>query len=187
MPFMNNRQTQIITCAIPLFLTEGVGVSTARIAKAAGVSNGTLFNAFATKQDLIDAIYLKTKTDMVAAFATSDDASKDAPLGRARLRAMWDAYLDWAKTTPQDHKVMHLLKDSGLTSPAMNGVVDRMLAPYATGLQRALTTGAIIGPDAAYVGAVIFAQIDLVIDHDLQGHDVDLAFDMLCNTIGLKK
>jgi hypothetical protein len=32
---------------------------------------------------------------------------------------------------------------------------------------------------------VIFAQIDLVIDHNLTGADEDLAFAMLCDTLGL--
>ena len=179
---MNDRQKQIIAAAIPLLLDEGVSVPTARIAKVAGVSNGTLFNAFPTKQDLIDAIYRKTKTDMLTHWPDPEGR----PLDRAQARANWDAYLSWARHAPQDHKVMHLLKDAGLASPDVTAEIDALLAPHGRPLQEAFASGAIRGPSVGYVSDLIFAQIDLVIDHTLTGADEDLAFDMLCNTIGLK-
>ena len=178
---MNDRQKQIITAAIPLFLNEGISVSTARIAKTAGVSNGTLFNAFSTKQHLIDAIYLKTKTDMFARWPDPDGG----PLNLARMRANWDAYLDWARGAPLDHKVMHLLKDAGLASAAITAQVDARAARYAKPLLDAFDRGALRGPSVGFINDLIFAQIDLVIDHNLSGTDEDLAFDMLCTSLGV--
>lgn len=180
---MTERQTQIIKAAIPLFLTEGVGVSTARIAKAAGISNGTLFNAFPTKQDLIDAIYICTKQAMFAAFPPH----QTWPFGRSQMRINWDGYLGWARAAPADHKVMHLLRDAGLASPKAQIQIDAQFAPHAKTLADALEQGIIRGPNVAFIGAVVFAQIDLVIDHALTGADEDLAFDMLCNAIGLSQ
>ncbi len=179
---MTERQRQIIAAAIQLFLSEGVNVSTARIAKAAGVSNGTLFNAFATKQDLIDAIYRSTKFAMFAALPEPDGK----PLGLSQMRRNWDAYLGWARDAPQDHKAMHLLKESGLASPQVQAEVDTRGAPYGQPLLDAFTCGALHGPNVAFVSDLIFAQIDLVIEHNLTGADEDLAFEMLCNTLGLK-
>ncbi|MEM9840970.1 MAG: TetR/AcrR family transcriptional regulator [Pseudomonadota bacterium] len=178
---MNERQKQIIAAAIPLFLNEGVSVSTARIAKVAGVSNGTLFNAFPTKQDLIDAIYRTTKLAMLATFP----ASAGGQLDRRQMRANWDAYLEWARVTPNEHKVMHLLREAGLASPEVQAEIDALSAPHAQTLMAALEDGTIRGPSVAFIGGVIFAQIDLVIDHNLTGADEDLAFAMLCNAIGL--
>ncbi|MEO0487112.1 MAG: TetR/AcrR family transcriptional regulator [Pseudomonadota bacterium] len=178
---MTNRQTQIIAAAIPLFLREGVGVSTARIAKEAGVSNGTLFNAFATKQDLIDAIYRSTKGAMFAAMQPPGDAPFDLP----QMRANWAGYLAWARADPDAHRVMHLLLRSGLASPKVKAEIDTLAAPHAQNLITAMERGTIRGPTVAFVADLIFAQIDLVIDHNLTGADETLAFDMLCNTIGL--
>jgi len=178
---MNDRQKQIIAAAIPLFLTEGVSVSTARIAKVAGVSNGTLFNAFPTKQDLIDAIYRSTKLAMLANFPVSEGRQFDLQ----QMRANWDAYLQWARAAPNDHKVMHLLREAGLASPAVEAEVDALSAPHAQTLMAALEHGTVRGPSVAFIGSVIFAQIDLVIDHNLTGADEDLAFAMLCDAIGL--
>ena len=43
---------QILEAARAVFLNEGVSASTARIAKAAGVSEGSIFKRFATKEEL---------------------------------------------------------------------------------------------------------------------------------------
>jgi len=178
---MNDRQKHIIAAAIPLFLNEGVSVSTARIAKVAGVPNGTLFNAFSTKQDLIDAIYRSTKLAMLANFPASEGRRFDI----RQMRANWDAYLEWARAAPNDHKVMHFLRESGLASPNVEAEIDALSAPHAQTLMTALEQGTIRGPSVAFIGSVIFAQIDLVIDHHLTGADEDLAFTMLCSSIGL--
>lgn len=46
---------QIVDAARALFMSKGFNVSTAEIAKAAGVSEGSIFNRFATKQSLFQA------------------------------------------------------------------------------------------------------------------------------------
>jgi len=49
------RTGQILSAARKLFLANGFGVSTADIAREAGVSEGSLFNRFPTKADLFRA------------------------------------------------------------------------------------------------------------------------------------
>ncbi len=178
---MTDRDTKIMDAATALFLRDGVGVSTASIAKAAGVSNGTLFNAFANKQALIDAIYKRAKTAMFACLIHKEDA----PFTRQALRENWDRYLDWARAQPADRQIMHLLLDAGLASPETRAEIDAMSLPHAIWLERALAAGQIRGPNAAFIAKLILFQIDLVITETLEGEDADLAFDMLCNSIGL--
>lgn len=178
---MNDRQKQIIKAATTLFLSEGVGVSTARIAKAAGVSNGTLFNAFSTKQDLIDAIYTQAKTGMFGALQHSGDAAFD----RRHLYENWQGYLAWARANAQARDVMHLLLDAGLASQQTQADMYAVAAPHSAWIENALTKGIIKGPSAAFVGQLILFQIDLVITEKLNRTDADLAFEMLCNAIGL--
>jgi AcrR family transcriptional regulator len=48
-------EDQILDAAREIFLEKGFNVSTAEIAKRAGVSEGSLFNRFATKEDLFFA------------------------------------------------------------------------------------------------------------------------------------
>jgi AcrR family transcriptional regulator len=49
------RRAAIIRSVLPLLIEHGVGVTTRQIAHAAGVSEGTLFNVFDDKDELISA------------------------------------------------------------------------------------------------------------------------------------
>lgn len=178
---MNERQTQIANAATDLFLDQGVGVSTAAIAKAANVSNGTLFNAFPTKQHLIDGIYLTTKRDFFDALALEDGEA----FNRASMRRLWDAHLSWSRAAPNRHRIKRLLLEAGLASPAAQAEAEEMGMPHAIWMSEAHAAGLIRGPNIAFIGELIFFHIDLVIDQSLTGADEDLAFDMLCNAIGL--
>lgn len=60
---MDNKD-KILNAALKLFITKGFhGTSTSKIAKEAGVSNGTLFYYFNTKEALISRLYLKLKEE----------------------------------------------------------------------------------------------------------------------------
>ena len=41
---------------LPLMIDQGVGITTRELAKAAGVSEGTLFNVFSDKEELVGAV-----------------------------------------------------------------------------------------------------------------------------------
>ena len=50
------RRSMIVVAALPLILEQGEAVKTRDIAAAAGIAEGTIFRAFATKDDLIVAV-----------------------------------------------------------------------------------------------------------------------------------
>lgn len=50
------RRRAIVDAALPLLAERGTAVTTRDLAGAAGVSEGTLFNVFADKDELIDAV-----------------------------------------------------------------------------------------------------------------------------------
>lgn len=56
------RRAEIVTAVLPLLLEQGEAVTTRELARAAGVSEGTLFNVFAGKDELIGAA-LETALD----------------------------------------------------------------------------------------------------------------------------
>lgn len=178
---MTPRQSQIADDAIDLLLDQGVGVSTAAIAKAAGVSNGTLFHAFPTKQHLIDGIYLTTKRDFFDALALHDNEA----FNRTSVRRLWDAHLAWSRAAPNRHRIKRLLLEAGLASESAQKEAEELGMPHAIWMSEALAAGLIRGPNIAFISELIFFHIDLVIDQSLNRADEDLAFDMLCNAIGL--
>ncbi|WP_373552071.1 TetR/AcrR family transcriptional regulator [Haliscomenobacter sp.] len=58
-----DKVKEILAAALKLFVEYGFhGTPTSKIAQEAGVANGTLFHYFKTKEDLIIALYIDTKT-----------------------------------------------------------------------------------------------------------------------------
>ena len=110
---MSDKKTQILQAAIRLFGEDGVGVATSKIAKKAGVSNGTLFNYFETKQDLIDGVYFYIKERMANEIVS--EVSSDLTM-KAMFFEIWKLYVLWAYDNPLEHKVLDLLKFSQILS-----------------------------------------------------------------------
>ena len=180
---MNERQNQIAEAAIKLFLREGVGAPTAQIAKAAGVSNGTLFNAFETKQKLIDAIYLTAKRNMFTAVQFENGATFD----RNTLHQIWSGYLSWAREKPEERQIMHLLFEAGLASETAKAEGEKLFLPISVLFDDAFSSGLIRGPNVRFIGKLIFLHLDLVVNQELTEESEALAFEMLCKSIGLSK
>ncbi len=75
---MSNKKERIFKSALKLFTTYGFhGTPTSRIAKEAGVATGTLFHYFATKQDLIDELYLECKSALIKAVVETTQDEDD--------------------------------------------------------------------------------------------------------------
>ncbi len=67
---MTDKRRQILDAALALCAEDGLqGAATARIAKAAGVANGTLFHHFPRKEALILQLYQDIKQRMGAAIS----------------------------------------------------------------------------------------------------------------------
>ncbi len=172
-----------MNAAIALFNEEGLSVSTANIAKRAGVSNGTLFNYFENKQALLDAIYLQTKSDLDAVIPHSGDAD----FNRQNMRENWQAYIAWVKSHQNAKTAMCLLRDSGLVSEEARQAGNEKAQPHVEWLERARSAGHLQAPNIQYAAELIYFHCDLVINQNLQGQDEELAFDMLCQSLGVSK
>src|SRR5580658_8633097 len=69
------NRDRLLAAARELFATRGIDVAMADIARHAGVSNGTLYNRFPTREDLIEAVFTDRLESMaaLAARALADD------------------------------------------------------------------------------------------------------------------
>lgn len=91
---MNNKKELIFKSALKLFTTYGFhGTPTSRIAREAGVATGTLFHYFATKQDLIDELYLECKSALIK---TVVDIAQDKDDTETWLRMAFTNSVKWA-------------------------------------------------------------------------------------------
>ncbi|MBM6404598.1 TetR/AcrR family transcriptional regulator [Phycicoccus sp. CSK15P-2] len=79
----DERRAVLVEVALPLLREHGAALTTKQVADAAGIAEGTLFRAFATKDDLVHACAAAVfdNTETLAALA---DVDRDQPLD-ARL------------------------------------------------------------------------------------------------------
>jgi AcrR family transcriptional regulator len=170
---VKHRPDDILNRAAEVIAAEGVGVSTARLAKGVGVSNGTLFNYFATKQVLLDALFLHLKAEVRDAIGQIDSS---LPL-RAQAKLLWDRTIDWAMAGPHKLHVSHLLREADLISPAVVAEGDQLAAEPIAVMARLAHAGILIPLPFDHINAVVQAQIQLTVASRLTAQQRAIAFD----------
>ena len=168
---------EILDAAAQLFDEQGVGVSTAKIAAAAGVSNGTLFNYFPTKQALVDSLYLQLKRELAAALGTPDGTFE------AQVRATWNRWLDWGERSPRSRRVSNLLHHSGLASADAVGEASELLGGPVALLEAGRADGRLIDLPVDSLAALIGQQLELALDGSSDPRHRELAFRAMWRSI----
>ena len=88
-----DSKEKILNAALRLFITDGFdGTSTAKIVKESGVSNGTLFHYFKTKEDLISKLYLALKDDYKAYLIEHMGHCKTS---KSKIKQLWYSCVQW--------------------------------------------------------------------------------------------
>jgi AcrR family transcriptional regulator len=96
----SDKQKRILEAALDLFTDLGFhGASTASIAEKAGVAVGTLFHYFATKEDLINALYLEIKIRMRSRLLLGLDQVESL---RERFEILWLNSVRWSMDRPRE-------------------------------------------------------------------------------------
>ncbi|ELR6098899.1 helix-turn-helix transcriptional regulator [Salmonella enterica] len=100
-PKSEDKKQALLEAATQAIAQSGIAASTAVIARNAGVAEGTLFRYFATKDELINTLYLHLKQDlcqsmiMELAETTMDFAARDPARAGEYIalgfEAMWRA------------------------------------------------------------------------------------------------
>src|SRR5438034_9077367 len=92
-PLSEEKRQALLDAAAEFVARLGTGASTAKIAKAAGVSEGTLFTYFSTKDDLLNQLFLEIEAHltetMLAPPYPADASAKD------QLFMVWNRLIDW--------------------------------------------------------------------------------------------
>src|ERR1700734_106040 len=100
-PRSEDKRTAILEAATEVVAELGVGAPTARIAKQAGVAEGTLFTYFASKDELLNQLYLELKADLSAAMKAGYPFNKSLI---ERSRYVWDRLVGWGTAHPLKRK-----------------------------------------------------------------------------------
>lgn len=180
---MKDKKKKIIEATIRLFAQEGVGVPTAKIAKEAQISNGTLFNYFETKQALIDGVYFFIKEKMAADII--DGLDLDAGMKTIFLN-VWQRYSLWSWEHSLEHKVINLLTSSQLLSENVKKAGDNLWLTLHKIVESGIEGKKLVSAPDLYLCEVAAGQLNATIlyarAHKLKKKDlaalVDLGFSI---------
>ncbi|MES2677343.1 MAG: TetR/AcrR family transcriptional regulator [Pseudomonadota bacterium] len=156
------KDKKIIVATIKLFATEGVSVATAKIAEEAGVSNGSLFNYFASKQILIDEVYLQIKTEIADSILS--DVAEVKTLQKF-LFSLWSSYILWAIANPVKYKVVHLLKASQVISPDATNRTEEIFKVANQKIGQGIADGQIVNIPLDYYCDLVSSQLMAAISY----------------------
>lgn len=103
-PKSEDKKQALLEAATQAIAQSGIAASTAVIARNAGVAEGTLFRYFATKDELINTLYLHLKQDLCQSMIMELDRSiTDA---KTMTRFIWNSYISWGLNHPARHRAI---------------------------------------------------------------------------------
>lgn len=185
-PRSEDRRNAIMAAATRIIASQGLGAPTALIAKAAGVSNGSLFTYFETKADLFNQLYIELKSEFAAAALDGLPAGEGA---REQLEHVWLRWLRWAQSYPEKRRALMQLNVSDEVRQASREIVRCGYGEITALVERARENGpmhtAPFGLFAALMSAVAEATIDFI-NQDPANADAhrQTSFDALWRMIG---
>lgn len=184
-----DKQQQILKAALKLFVENGFhGTPTSKIAQEAGVSNGTLFHYYKTKDELVVALYIYIKTNLTGCI---DRKQEEGETIKASFKRMYISSMYWAidnpiefRFTQQFHSSPYLsmvsheeiLKHTRYLTEFMQEAIDaRVLKPLPVDLLFTLISSHLAGINDYLVASQV--------NGEKQKEIIDQSFDLIWDMI----
>jgi AcrR family transcriptional regulator len=124
-PKSEDRRAALLDSAAKVFAEHGLGAPTALVSKTAGVSEGSFFTYFKTKDDLVNELYGEIRHDLAAAIAR--DFPRRASV-RDRLEHMFSRWVRWGVDHPDYRRTLRLLSMSNAIRPEVRSQTQHLYA-----------------------------------------------------------
>lgn len=160
-PRSDDKRSAVLAAATRIIAAQGLGAATAAIAKEANVSNGSLFTYFATKADLLNALYVEIKTEM--AEATLEGLPTQGEI-REQTRHLWSNGIGWAVANLDKRRALTHLTVSDDITPASREAGHRAMAGVAGLLEQSRRDGPMHAVPLGFVAALMNALAETTID-----------------------
>jgi AcrR family transcriptional regulator len=159
-PLSSDKRTAILAAAATLVAASGLGAPTAKIARAAGVAEGTLFTYFRDKDTLLNELFLELKRELL--LATSAPQASGPPV--ERVRHFWNRYVEWGVSFPRKRRALRQLAVSQNVTQANKMAGRAMFAEIDHVIEKVLARGCLKGFSMDFVGAIMIALAETTID-----------------------
>lgn len=154
-PVSGNKQQDIRNATIAEVAAVGsTGVSVNKIAKRAGVSVGTIYRFYETKDDLLFAVYLAVKTDIHNAIMGATNAQQRTA---DKIRAMWFGLVEYAIKAPQDFLFVEMLAPEARVNSRDTTALDKMRSEILQQLEDGVANGTLVSASTRSIELMLAA------------------------------
>jgi AcrR family transcriptional regulator len=160
-PLSEDKRNAILMAATESIAVLGTGASTAKIAKDAGVAEGSLFTYFPSKDELLNQLYLDIKSDLRAAITTGYPAKASL---KERCEHLWSRSLDWAAANPAKRKTMRQLGISNRITEQSKKTGSEAFRDITAMLEEGFTTGALRQQPTGFIGGIMESLSEMTLD-----------------------
>lgn len=184
-PLSEEKREAILDAAAAAVASLGTAAPTSKIAKGAGVAEGTLFTYFPTKDALLNALYLSIKADMRRALPDDFSQTSDP---KTTLGQLWDGMIDWSLDNDVKNKAMRQLAVSELITEESRAMGTAPFRGIEQMFADVIAKGALKDAPFAFAGAVLQNLAETVAlfiaqNPDQRDHYKQLGFTMFWNAI----
>jgi AcrR family transcriptional regulator len=160
-PRSEDKRNAILDAAAEVVAKFGTGAPTAKIARDAGVAEGTLFTYFSSKDELLNQLYLTLKADL------GDAMTAGYPSGKSlveRSRHVWNRYVGWGSAHPLKHKAMSQLGVSERVTQKSRKIGAEAFEEVNQMMRELLSGGALKDQPPAFAAAILSAMAGTTMD-----------------------
>ncbi len=131
-----DKQKEILNAALKLFVEFGFhGTPTSKIAKEAGVANGTLFHYYSTKEELILALYKDIKARLTSCMYTNADKDKSL---KEIFKTLYINTLEWASDHKEEFYFIQQFHTSPFFSLISSEEIEKQTKPHLDMIQQGI-------------------------------------------------
>jgi AcrR family transcriptional regulator len=154
---VNDKRKDLLVAALRLFVQYGFhGTPTSKIAKEAGVANGTLFHYYKTKEDLIVSLYIDIKTRMGEYIETKETEAKNS---KKKFRNQFTSVIYWSLENQNEFYFIQQFHTSPFASLVPPEEIKMQLNKSCTQIEKAIKEKAIKNRDTNLILSLMTSHI----------------------------
>lgn len=186
-----DKKQLLLNSALELFVEQDINkTSTASVAKNAGVSNGTLFHYFPTKNDLVIELYLQLKEEMFE-YIYSDKVASAGNL-RQMIGIGWMNAVHWICSNPHKHSYIHKIYKTNYKALIEDDQLPESYLKYLKMIEEGIKNKELIDIPVELMASIINSFVNSTAEYYImKGLDPDeslntIVFEMTWNSIRIK-
>lgn len=186
----SEKKEAILKVTLDLLVERGFhDTPTSLIAKQAGVATGTLFYYFKNKEELINALYLETKSQMIKALK---QAFVDTGSIEDRIRQLWKEGVKWGIMNPKAYKFIQQFSNSPYITHLTRHEASSQFEYWAIIIKEIENSHELKQVYPEFFEDFIEGILNLCVDHfrkhpeKISEENIDLVFDICWNGIAAR-